>query len=99
MKVKPEVQKEIQKLQEKQLKRTMKLLSGSDKKSLTTFLQSGSTPGSKDFRALKPNVQRGVIKLNLTSVDVMLKRGKNPISKMRLKLAKFSYERMLKATT
>lgn len=97
MKLKPEIQKEIQSKQEKQLKRTLKLLSGSDRKALTAFLQSGQAPGSKAFRTLKSNVQKSVLKLNLTSIEIMIKRVRNPFSRFRYKMAKFSYENMLKS--
>lgn len=97
MKLKPEIMKEIQAKQEKQLKKALKLLSGSDKKALTEFLQSGQAPGSKTFRTLKPNVQRSVLKLNLSSIDIIIKRVRNPISKFRYKLAKLSYNNMLKS--
>lgn len=96
MKLKPEIQKEIQSQQKKQLKRTMKLLSGSERKALTEFLQSGQAPGSKAFRNLKSNVQKSVLKLNLTSIEIMIKRVRNPFSRLRYKMAKFSYENMLK---
>ena len=89
--------KEIQSQQEKQMKKILKLLSGSDRKALTEFLQSGQAPGSKAFKGLKSNVQKYVLKLNLTSIDIMLKRVKNPISKFRFKIAKVSFEKMLKA--
>ncbi|OQY32102.1 MAG: hypothetical protein B6241_11740 [Spirochaetaceae bacterium 4572_59] len=98
MKLKAEIKKEIQSKQEKQLKRTLKLLSGSERRALTEFLQSGQAPGSKAFRNLKSNVQKSVLKLNLTSVEIMIKRVRNPISRFRFKMAKFSYENMLKSS-
>jgi hypothetical protein len=98
LKLKPEVQKEIRVKQEKQLKRLMKLLSGSDRKALTKFLQSGQAPGSKAYKSLKPNLQRGVLKLNITSIEIMINHARNPFSKFRFKMAKFSYEKMLKVT-
>lgn len=97
MKLKPEVMKEIQSKQEKQLKRIQKLLSGSDRRALNDFLQSGQAPGSKGFKSLKANVQKSVLKLNLTSIEIIIKRARNPFSKFRYKLAKLSYENMLKA--
>jgi len=98
LKLKAEIKKEIQSKQEKQLKRTLKLLSGSERRALTEFLQSGQAPGSKAFRNLKSNVQKSVLKLNLTSVEIMIKRVRNPISRFRFKMAKFSYENMLKSS-
>ncbi len=97
MKLKPEVMKEIQARQEKQLKRIQKLLSGSDRRALNEFLQSGQAPGSKAFKSLKSNVQKSVLKLNLTSIEIMIKRVRNPLTKFRFKIAKLSYENMLKA--
>ena len=90
--------KEIQSRQEKQLKRLLKLLSGSDRKALTAFLQSGQAPGSKAYKNLKSNVQKSVLKLNLTSIEIMIKRVRNPFSRFRYKMAKYSYEKMLKST-
>ncbi|MDA3957112.1 hypothetical protein [Oceanispirochaeta sp.] len=98
MKLKPEIQKEIQTTQEKQLKNALKLLSGSDKKALTAFLQSGQVPGSKPFKNLKPNVQKTVLKLNITNVEIVIKRTRNPIIKWRYKMAMFSYGSLLKST-
>lgn len=97
MKLKPEIQKEIQSQQEKQLKRILKLLSGSDRKALTAFLQSGQAPGSKAYRNLKSNVQKYVLKLNLTSIEIIIKHVRNPISRFRFKMAKLSYKNMLKS--
>ncbi|MDC7223541.1 MAG: hypothetical protein PQJ60_07345 [Spirochaetales bacterium] len=97
MKLKPEIQKELRTAQDKQLKRILKLLSGSDKRALNGFLQSGQNPGSKAFKQLKPNVQRCVLKLNLTSIEIMKKGAKNPFTRFRLGLAKLSNESMLKA--
>ncbi len=99
MKLKPEVQKEISRRQEKQLKVIFKQLSGSDRKSLTEFLRSGQAPGSKAYKALKPNVQKSVLKLNLSTFDIILKRSRNPITKFRVKMAKVSYQSMLKAAS
>ncbi|MDC7231672.1 MAG: hypothetical protein PQJ58_00445 [Spirochaetales bacterium] len=96
VKISPEIQKEIQARQEKQLKKTLKLFSGSDRKALTGFLQSGQAPGSKEFKTLKPNVQKSVLKLNLISIEIMIKKVRNPFSRFRLKLAKLSYEKMMK---
>ena len=98
MKLSPEIQKEIRTKQEKQLKNTLKLLSGSDRKALTAFLQSGQAPGSKGFKTLKPNVQKCVLKLNISNIGIVIKRTRNPITKWRYKMAKFSYESLLKST-
>lgn len=97
MKIKPEVMKEIRGKQEKQLKRIQKLLSGSDRKALNAFLQSGQAPGSKAFKGLKPTVQKSVLRLNLTSIGIIIKAPGNPFTRFRYKLAKLSYEKMLKA--
>jgi hypothetical protein len=94
--LKPEIQKEIQTTQEKQLKYTLKLLSGSDRKALVAFLQSGQAPGSKAFKNLKPNVKKSVLKINITNIEIIIKRTRNPITKWRYKIAKFSYEALLK---
>ncbi len=99
MKFKPEVQKEITRRQEKQLKVILKQLSGSDRKSLSEFLRSGQAPGSKAYKALKPNVQKSVLKLNLSSFEIILKRTRNPFTKFRVRMAKISYESMLKAAS
>lgn len=98
MKLNPEIAKEIKTRQEKQLKRTLKLFSGSDRRALTEFLQSGQAPGSKAFKNLKPNVQKSVLKLNLTSIEIIIKRSRNPFTKIRYKIAGLSYEKMLKST-
>ncbi len=98
MKLKPEIQKEIQKKQEKMLKTTYKLLSGSDQKALTAFLQSGATPGSKSFKGLKPNVQKSILKMNIANIDIVIKGTKNPLTRLRYGIAKFSYESLLKGT-
>ena len=95
MKLKPEIQKEIQAKQEKRLKNTLKLLSGSDKRALTAFLQSGQAPGSKSFNSLKPNVQKSVLKLNIANLDILIKRTGNPLTRWRLKLAKLSNESLM----
>jgi len=98
LKLTPEVQKEIRNTQEKQLKNTLKLLAGSDRKALTAFLQSGQAPGSKSFNNLKPNLQKIVLKLNITNVEIIIKRIRNPFTRWRYKMAKFSYESLLKNT-
>ncbi len=98
MKLKPEVQKEIQTKQEKRLKSVLKLLSGSDKRALTAFLQSGQAPGSKAFKDLKPNVQKIVLKLNIENIDIVIKHTANPFTRWRFKLARFSYQSLLKNT-
>ncbi len=98
MKLKPHVQKEIRTKQEKQLKNILKMLSGSDRKALTAFLQSGQAPGSKAFKNLKPNVQKYVLKLNMTSIEILIRNTRNPITKWRFKMARFSYGNMLKAS-
>ncbi|MBN2626471.1 MAG: hypothetical protein JXA95_07380 [Spirochaetales bacterium] len=96
MKIHPDVQKEIQRKQEKQLKNALKLLSGSQKKALNTFLESGQSPASKDFKALKPNVQKIVLKMNITSMDIVIERTKNPFARWRYKLARLSSTSLLK---
>lgn len=96
MTLKPEIQKEIQSAQEKQLKVSLKLLSGSDKKALTSFLQSGQAPGNKVFKSLKPNVQKTILKMNITSIEIIIRKSRNPITKIRFRMAKFSYESLLK---
>ncbi|QEN08285.1 hypothetical protein EXM22_09900 [Oceanispirochaeta crateris] len=98
MKLTAEIKKEIQNAQEKQLKNILKLLSGSDRKALTAFLQSGQAPGSKAFKNLKPNVQKGILKLNMTNIEIMIKRTRNPITRWRYKIARFSYKSLLKGT-
>lgn len=99
MKLKPEILKKIQSTQEKQLKMALKLLSGSDKKALTAFLQSGQAPGSKAFKNLKPNVQKSVLKLHIKNIEIVIKGTRNPLAKWRYKMAKFSYENLLKNTS
>jgi len=97
MKIKPEVQQEIMVRQERVLKASYKLMQGKDRKTMDEFLKSGKAPGSKEFRTLKPNVQRAVVKLNVSGLEVMIKRTKNPFSKLRYMLAKTSADRLLKS--
>ncbi len=98
MKLKPEIQKEIQTKQEKRLKKMLKLLSGSDRKALTAFLQTGQAPGSRAFKNLKPSVQKCVLKLNITNIEIIIKGTRNPFTRWRYKMAKFSYDNLLKNT-
>ena len=99
MKIKPEVQKEIISRQEKIMKLLSKQMQGKDRNDLIAFLQSGKAPGSKEFSKLKPNVQKGVAKLNLAGLEIMINRTKNPISKFRYMLAKVSVEKLMKSGT
>ena len=89
MKLKPEIQKEIQNKQEKRLKKTLKLLSGSDRKALTAFLQSSQAPGSMAFKSLKPNVQKIVLKLNISNIEIIIKRTRNPFTNGAIKWRSF----------
>ncbi len=84
--------------QEQQLKQILKLMSGKDRKDLTDFLQSGQAPGSKAFKKLKANVQKNILKMNITSVEIIIKRSRNPFTKLRYLLAKISYNGLLKTT-
>ncbi len=72
-------------------------MTAKDKKDMAAFLKSGRAPGSKEFRNLKPNVQKGILKVSLCGIEVIIKRTRNPFTKIRYATAKFSYDRLLKS--
>lgn len=83
-----EVQKEIQKSQEKVLRAYKKRLTQKDMVNLNDFVSSGLAPGSKEFQKLRPALKEVIIKLNVSGLDIMLKHTKNPFQKIRYAMAK-----------
>ena len=73
-----EVQKEIQKSQEKILRAYKKRLTQKDLKNLNDFITSGLAPGSKEFQKLRPAlkevIDRSGIKSNIVSALVSQKK-------------------------
>ncbi len=76
------------------LTQLIKRLSGKDKKILEQFLQSGKSPGSKEYNALPKIVQGIVLKLNLKNVEIMKKHTKNPFTKLRLKFSAWTFKKL-----
>jgi hypothetical protein len=74
-----------------------KRLSGKRINSLNNFLSSGKQPGSSEFFRLHPLVQEVVLKLNITSIDVMAKHTKNPVKKAIFFLQKAMLKRLAKS--
>ncbi|QEN04449.1 hypothetical protein EW093_06965 [Thiospirochaeta perfilievii] len=85
---------ELQKVQEQMIKQLIKRLSGKDKKILADFLQSGKTPGSKEYNALPKIVQGVVLKMNLKNLEIMRKHTKNPFTIIRLKFSAWTFKKL-----
>lgn len=83
-----EIQKEIQKSQEKILRAYKKRLTQKDLKNLNDFITSGHAPGSKEFQKLRPALREVIIKLNVSGLEIMQKSTKNPFQKIRYAFAK-----------
>jgi hypothetical protein len=83
-----EVQKEIQKAQEKILRAYKKRLTQKDLINLNQFVSSGLAPGSKEFQKLRPALKEVIIKLNVSGLEIMQKATKNPFQKLRYAIAK-----------
>jgi len=89
-----EIQKEIQKSQEKILRAYKKRLTQKDLIQLNDFITSGNAPGSKEFQKLRPALKEVIIKLNVSGLEIMQKSTKNPFQKIRYALAKTATKRI-----
>ncbi|ERP31462.1 hypothetical protein [Chitinivibrio alkaliphilus] len=91
---KQDMHRELFKKQQQVQQVYQKRLSGKNINALNTFLSSGKQPGSAEFFKLHPLVQEVVLKLNLTSIDVMAKHTRNPIKKGVFLLQKAMFKRL-----
>lgn len=89
------VQNEIAKKQQSIIRQYQKPLSmGRNMKLLQDFLMSGKPVGSAVYLELPPVLQEIVLKLNLSSIDILVKNEKNPFKKLRYKIAGFATKKM-----
>lgn len=89
-----EIQKEIQKAQEKILRAYKKRLTQKDLIGLNEFITNGHAPGSKEFQKLRPALKEVIIKLNVSGLEIMLKSTKNPFQKIRYAIARTATKRI-----
>jgi len=87
---KERMNREILQAQERIVKVYSRHLTNKDRLKLNDFFTGKSRVGSKEFYALSPNLQELVMKLNLSSLGIMSKWARNPFTKIRLALAKWS---------
>ncbi|MGM0443145.1 MAG: hypothetical protein ACQEQV_03065 [Fibrobacterota bacterium] len=92
---KDRMHRELFKKQQRIQQLYQKRLSGKNIKALNTFLSSGKQPGSAEFFKLAPLVQEVVLRLNLTSIEVMGKYTVNPIKKGLFFLQKMMLKRLV----
>ncbi|MDR0303742.1 MAG: hypothetical protein LBH98_03100 [Chitinispirillales bacterium] len=92
------VQNEMAKKQQAIIRQYQKPLSmGKNMKLLQDFLMSQKTVGSAAYLELSPILQEIVLKLNLSSIEILVKNEKNPFKKLRYKIAIFATKKMASA--
>jgi hypothetical protein len=96
--VSQEAQNEIMKKQQAIIRQYQKLLSqGQNMQKLQNFLLSQKPVGSAAYLELSPVLQEVVLKLNLSSIEILIKNEKNFFKKLRLKIAVFATKKMANA--
>jgi hypothetical protein len=93
-----DVQNEIAKKQQAIVRQYQKPLSmGKNMKLLQDFLMSGKAVGSASYLELSPILQEIVMKLNLSSIEILARNEKNFFKKLRYKIAMFATRKMADA--
>jgi len=93
-----QVQNEIMKKQQAIIRQYQKPLSqGQNQMKLQNFITSGKQIGSSAYLELSPMLQEVVMKLNLSSIEILAKNEKNPFKKLRFKIALFATKKMAQA--
>ena len=93
--IKPDVQNEITKKQQAIIRQYQHPLSqGQNMQKLQNFIASAKPVGSAAYFELPPTLQEIVLKLNLSSIEILIKNEKNPFKKLRFKLAMFATKKM-----
>jgi len=93
-----DVQNEIMKKQQAIIRQYQKPLSqGQNMQKLQNFIMSQKAPGSAAYLELSPMLQEVVMKLNLSSIEIMIKNEKNWFKKIRLQIAMFATKKMADA--
>jgi len=92
------VQNEIAKKQQSIMRQYQKPLSmGKNMKLLQDFLGSQKPVGSAAYLELPPILQEIVLKLYLSSIDILIKNEKNIFRKLRYKIMGFATKKMASA--
>jgi hypothetical protein len=73
------------------------LSQGQNQQKLQDFIMSGKPIGSSAYLELSPMLQEVVMKLNLSSIEILAKNEKNPFKKLRFKVALFATKKMADA--
>jgi len=93
-----DVQNEIAKRQQAIIRQYQKPLSqGQNMQKLQNFVMSQKAIGSAAYLELPPLLQEVVMKLNLSSIEILTKYEKNPFKKLRYKIAMFATKKMAEA--
>jgi len=93
-----DVQNEIMRKQQAIIRQYEKpLKQGQNHLKLQNFISSGKPIGSSAYLELSPMLQEVVMKLNLSSIEILVKNEKNPFKKLRLKLAMYATKKMADA--
>ena len=93
-----DVQNEIAKKQQAIIRQYQKPLSqGQNMQKLQNFVMSQKTVGSAAYLELSPMLQEVVMKLNLSSIEILMKNEKNVFKKFRYKIAIFATKKMADA--
>jgi len=93
-----DVQNEIMKKQQAIIRQYQKPLSqGQNQQKLQNFVMSQKAIGSAAYLELPPLLQEVVTKLNLSSIEILMKNEKNIFKKFRYKIALFATKKMADA--
>lgn len=92
------VQNEIAKKQQSIIRQYQKLLSqGQNMQKLQNFMMLQKPIGSAAYLELPKFLQEIVVKLNLSSLEIIIKNEKNFFKKIRYKIAMFATKKMAEA--
>jgi hypothetical protein len=92
------VRNEMAKKQQSIMRQYQKPLSmGKNMKLMQDFLASQKPVGSAAYLELPPILQEVILKMNLSSIEVLVNNEKNPFKKLRYKLMSFATKKMAQA--
>lgn len=93
-----DVQNEIAKKHQAIIRQYQKpLQQGQNMQKLQNFIMSQKAIGSSAYLELSPILQEVVMKLNLSSIEIMIKNEKNWFKKIRYQIALFATKKMADA--
>jgi hypothetical protein len=96
--IKQEVQNEIAKKQQAIIRQYQYPLSqGQNMQKLQSYIMSSKPVGSAAYLELPPILQEIALKLNLSSIEILMNNETNPFKKLRYKLAMFATKKMSSA--